>query len=243
MRIFNVLDKIENAIYNSRRVPLSDLVLVRKDKILNLIEKTRKNLPREMKQARFVSQENQRIMQEAQVKAGDVIREAEKRANDLLKAAREESRSLLDKEKVVENARKRAEEILSAAQKEAEERLSESRAKANNILKSAQAQAWDMTRRAKEEAKATRQGADQYALKIFSNMENEFSRILKVIQKSRAALEQAQKEEQQKEQKKTREIQKPPGQESITQPETPKMKVEKGKEESQKTAEGESKKN
>ncbi len=178
MRIFHVLDKIENAIYNSKKIPLmNNYAIVRKDKILNLIEKTRQSLPEEMKQARWVSKENQRILQEAQTKAGEIIRESEKRSNDLVAAAREESHKLLDKEQIVVNAKNRADEILEEARGQAGAIISQAEAKAREILGNAD-----------NDARFTRDGADQYALKILGGMEKELSRVLEIISKSREAL-------------------------------------------------------
>lgn len=177
MRIFNVLDKIENAIYNSRKIPLSNYAIIRKDKILNLIEKTRQNLPKEFKQARFVTQENQRIMQEAERKAAQIVKSAQKKAEQIIQSAKEESQKLLDKEAVVVNAKERADEILNEAKKEAEAMLEETKAKCSSMLKSAEMQAKEIITKASKEAEITRQGADKYVLKLLNTMESEFSRI------------------------------------------------------------------
>jgi vacuolar-type H+-ATPase subunit H len=190
MRIFHVLDKIENAIHNGRNIPLSNYIMVNKDKIIKLIDQTRLELPKEMKQARWVSQENQRILQEAQKKAGETIRESEKRAEELIKAAQEESRKRLDKEQIVVQAKSRAEEIMNDTQKEAERMMMEAQARASEMMRLTENQATDLLRKAKEEAKMTRNGADEYALKILTNLENEFTRVLSAIQKSRKMLQE-----------------------------------------------------
>jgi cell division septum initiation protein DivIVA len=195
MRIFHVLDKIENAIYNSRKVPLSDYSLIRRDKILNLIEKTRQELPKEMKQARWVTQENQRILQDSQRKAVDIVRESEKRSEELLKAAQEESRKRLDKEEIVVHAKKRAEELLETAGKEAETIVTNAKMQSDEIMKTAKSKAESMVARAKEEAEITRSGADSYALKILSNLESEFSRVLAVIRKSKSMISESTEQE------------------------------------------------
>ncbi|MFP4497682.1 MAG: hypothetical protein ACLFQV_05675 [Vulcanimicrobiota bacterium] len=188
MRIFHVLEKIENAIYHSRKIPWSDYVLVKKDKILNLIEKTRQSLPKDMKQARWVTMEKQRIEKDAQQKATQVVHESERRAQELLKQAEEEKKKILDQEEIVILAKERAGKIVFDAEQEAKDMVQEARLKSEQLEKNARNKALSITMKAREDAEMTREGADSYALKILSGMEGEFSRILSIIQKSKKAM-------------------------------------------------------
>ncbi|MBI2266922.1 MAG: ATPase [Armatimonadetes bacterium] len=83
MSVFRALDKMEHTIKRSFRIPLLNLVFVEAETLLNLLEKMRSSLPEEMKQARWVSKENQRILQEAQEKANEILKEAREKANQL----------------------------------------------------------------------------------------------------------------------------------------------------------------
>ena len=205
MRIYHVLEKIENAVYNSRKVPMTNYSLIRRDKILNLIEKTRNDLPEEMKRARWVSKENQRIIQESQVKAGEVVREAENRSKELMREAKEESKKILDKEAIVVNAKGRAEEILNNAKAEAERILTESREKSEQMIKKAEMAYEDLTYRANMEAKQVRKGTDDYVLKMLTRMEGDVGRVHQIL---KANLEEMEKSKIQ--QNKTVEIPSPP---------------------------------
>jgi len=206
MRIYHVLEKIENAVYNSRKIPLfPNYSLIKRDKILNLIEKTRNNLPEEMKRARWVSKENQRIIQEAQVKAGEIVREAEVRSKELMREAKEESRRLLDKEAIVVNAKSRAEEILSEAKSEAERLLTDAREKSTSMVKKAEMTATDITYRANVESKRVRKSSEEYALKILTGMEKEISKIHVILKNN---LEQVKTYKAEEEERKTNIIEK-----------------------------------
>ncbi|MCE1245632.1 MAG: hypothetical protein LWY06_03190 [Firmicutes bacterium] len=196
MRIYHVLEKIENAVYNSPKIPWTNYALIRKDKILNLIEKTRNDLPEEMKRARWVSQENQRIIQESQVKAGEIVREAENRSKDLLRDAREESRRLLDKEAIVINAKNRADEILAASKAEAEAMLNAAREKSTELYKKAEMTATDVTYRANMEAKRTRKSAEDYVWKLFSTLDSEVTKVNEIMKRSMQQMQAAKAEEQ-----------------------------------------------
>lgn len=191
MRIYHVLEKIENAVYNSRKVPMTNYSLIRRDKILNLIEKTRNDLPEEMKRARWVSKENQRIIQESQVKAGEVVREAENRSKELMREAKEESRRILDKEAIVVNAKSRAEEILNNAKAEAERILTESREKSEQMIKKAEMAYEDLTYRANMESKQVRKGTDDYVLKMLTRMEADVGRVHQILKANLDEMEKA----------------------------------------------------
>ena len=191
MRIYHVLEKIENAIYNSRKVPMTNYSLIRRDKILNLIEKTRNNLPEEMKRARWVSKENQRIIQESQVKAGEIIRESENRSKELMREAKEESKKLLDKEAIVVNAKDRANEIMEQAKSEAERILTDARERSEQMIKKAEMTFEDLTYRANMEAKQVRKGTDDYVYKILARMEDDVSRIHKILKGNLEEMEKA----------------------------------------------------
>lgn len=71
---------MESAIRKSPRVPLTSQVIMDSEKLLGILEKLRAGLPEEMKQARWVNKENQRILADAQAKAETIIMEAKDEA-------------------------------------------------------------------------------------------------------------------------------------------------------------------
>lgn len=98
--IFRVLDKLESAIRKSPRIPLTNNILIDGEKLLGILGKMREGLPEEMKQARWVSKENQRILAEAQAKSETIILEA-----------KDEAKRLVENSEIVRQAREDAEEI------------------------------------------------------------------------------------------------------------------------------------
>ena len=79
MEIFQLLDNLEDLIENSKKVPLSDKSMIDKDEILEVLKEIRIKLPDELKQAKWVKEERERILAEAQKEADDVVKEAENR--------------------------------------------------------------------------------------------------------------------------------------------------------------------
>ena len=79
MEIFTLLETLEELLETSRNLPFSSKGIVDKDEMLDLIKEIRIKLPDELKQAKWVKEERQRILVEAQKEADDIVKEAENR--------------------------------------------------------------------------------------------------------------------------------------------------------------------
>ena len=69
MEIFTLLETLEDMLEKSRAVPFSSKCIVDKEEILDIIKEVRLKLPEELKQAKWVKEERQRILVEAQNEA------------------------------------------------------------------------------------------------------------------------------------------------------------------------------
>ena len=79
MEIFTLLETLEDILEKSRNVPFSGKCIVDKEEFLDIIKEIRLKLPDEIKQAKWIKEERQRILVEAQNEADDIIKEAENR--------------------------------------------------------------------------------------------------------------------------------------------------------------------
>ena len=79
MEIFTLLETLEDLLERSRSLPFSAKSIVDKDEMLDLIKEIRLKLPDELKQAKWVKEERQRILVEAQKEADGIVKEAENR--------------------------------------------------------------------------------------------------------------------------------------------------------------------
>ena len=61
MEIFTLLETLEEILENSRSVPFSNKGIVDKEEMLDLIKEIRIKMPDELKQAKWVKEERQRI--------------------------------------------------------------------------------------------------------------------------------------------------------------------------------------
>ena len=74
MEIFTLLETLEDMLEKSRNVPFSGKSVVDKEEILDIIKEIRLKLPEELKQAKWVKEERQRILVEAQNEADEIIK-------------------------------------------------------------------------------------------------------------------------------------------------------------------------
>ena len=77
MEIFTLLETLEEILENSKTIPVFNKSLINKEEMLEIIKEIRLKLPDELKQAKWVKEERQRILLEAQKEADGIVKEAE----------------------------------------------------------------------------------------------------------------------------------------------------------------------
>jgi chromosome segregation ATPase len=105
MDILYLVDRLENLIAGSRRMPLMNQIIIKESDIFNIIEQMRTSIPEEIKQARRVVQEKERILAQAQADA-----------SNLLARAREETERVMQREGLLRAAEERSQELVQRAE-------------------------------------------------------------------------------------------------------------------------------
>ena len=77
MEIFTLLETLEDILEKSKTLPFTDKSIVEKEQFLDIIKEIRLKLPDELKQAKWIKEERERIISEAQKDADDIVKEAE----------------------------------------------------------------------------------------------------------------------------------------------------------------------
>ena len=147
MDILHLIERLEQTLNESRRLPLTANLLVDEDRIFHIIDQMRTTIPEEIRQSQRVVAEKDRVLAQAKEEA--------ERIRDL---ARQEAMELVNRDTVVINAKKRADAIIDRAQLDAED---------------------------------IRQGADKYALRILTQLEQDMTRSLSVVHNGVSKLEMA----------------------------------------------------
>jgi hypothetical protein len=114
MDIFRLINQLEQLVLHASRVPFGSRVMIEEDELLNLVDKLRMAIPQEVKQARRVVQDRQKIIADAQVEA-----------DRILTVARERAEYLMNEQGLVNESKARSEEILRHAKENARRSMSE----------------------------------------------------------------------------------------------------------------------
>lgn len=111
MELFTLLETLEETLENSKTVPFSGKCIVEKEEILDIIKEIRLKLPDELKQAKWVKEERQRILVEAQKEADDIVKEAENRIISMIDEHEITRKAYEQKAQIIETANEMSREI------------------------------------------------------------------------------------------------------------------------------------
>ncbi len=125
MEFFTYLQSLEDLIENSKKVPLSEKCIVDQEQVMDLIKEMRLKLPDELKQAKWVKEERERILAEARKEAEDVVKEAENRII-----------SMIDEHEITKQAYEQKNQIMATANENARQITKGAREYADTILQS-----------------------------------------------------------------------------------------------------------
>ncbi len=134
MELFNIINEMEELIENSPKVPLTKRVLVDEDRLLDYLDRIRASMPEELRQAKWVLQERDKVINDSKREAVRIIEDAEmqleKKAVDseITRKAQEMG------EEICLRSENMARQIKQGALDYADETLAELEGKLNNIL-------------------------------------------------------------------------------------------------------------
>ncbi|MCI0393580.1 MAG: ATPase [Chloroflexi bacterium] len=109
MDILHLVDRLEQALAESRRIPLTANLIVDEDRIFNIIDQMRVAIPEEVKRANRVEAEKERILAQAQ-------EEAER----IRTLAKQEAAELVKRDAIMIAAQQRADTVVERARREAD---------------------------------------------------------------------------------------------------------------------------
>jgi len=128
MEIFTLLENLEELIDGGSKVPFSTKVMLDTDEVKEILEEIRRKLPDELKQAKWVKEERQRILMDAQKEADDIVKQTETKIISLVDDHEITKQALAQKEEILQSADKTAREISNGTREYADallERLEE----------------------------------------------------------------------------------------------------------------------
>lgn len=193
MNIWKIFDSIEEAVASSQRLPppFNQWSLMNRHKFMRLMDKMRVSVSPELKLARGVSKDVNRLLSEAQDQADEIVREAREKAKQQIEEVRVEREALLDASEIVGEARKRAHEVEAAARAACDEASAQTQARCQEVRRQAEEYARDLRKKAEDDARRHEVELEKYAIKLLSSMEHEMGRVLQIVRSHRQSVESA----------------------------------------------------
>ena len=111
MEIFTLLENLEELLESGAKVPFSTKVMVDIEELREILEDIRLKLPDELKQAKWVKEERQRIIADAEQEAENVLKDAEGKIVTMIDEHVIMKQALAQKEEIIENANRVSKEI------------------------------------------------------------------------------------------------------------------------------------
>ena len=118
-----LLDELEEVIAQGASVPFSGRCILERDELMDIVQDLKLKLPDDLKQAKWIKEDRQRILNEAQTEADDII-----------KAANEKGISMINEHEITQQAMEQARQIIDKAKAEAKEIIDSSYNYADRLL-------------------------------------------------------------------------------------------------------------
>jgi ElaB/YqjD/DUF883 family membrane-anchored ribosome-binding protein len=166
--ILHLIDRLEEIVGESRRLPVGGGAVMSRQRLIDLIDRMRVAVPREVYDAREMLE-----------RKDELLREATEEAQVLLAEARAKLEQRINETSIVKASEERAKEVMVKAQERAEE-----------LLRSAEEQARGRLDDAQTSSRAQMREADVYALQTLKKLEGELDGFLNTVRRGVDTLEQ-----------------------------------------------------
>ena len=112
MDIQFLVERLEALVVNARKVPMTSQIILEQATILDVIDQLRVAIPEEVRQARRINQESDRVLTKARDEAEQIIG-----------AAQEQAALLLQDQSILREAEAKSQQLLDRAQGKSEETM------------------------------------------------------------------------------------------------------------------------
>lgn len=171
------LNRLEDLILDSPRIPLTKRTLVDEEPLLDQLDLVRINLPSAFEEAVEIVRQKE-----------EILLQAEEYAQDIIAAAQQRAAEIVDELGIVRQAELEASQIRRHVQQECEQIQQSTLAEIEQLRRRAHQEIEQLRRTALEECEDIQDGADEYADAVLSNIEQQLSDMLRIIRNGRQQL-------------------------------------------------------
>jgi hypothetical protein len=175
--VFAAIDRLEEEILNSPRVPLTGKTMVNEEEILEQLDAIRLSLPEAVAIAQEIIQYKERIVKEAQQQVQQILADANQRAYQVANELG-----------IIDRSEQEASQIRQVAISECEHLRQQTITEVERVRNHNIQELELMRQQVTIECAQIQDGADEYADRILHNMEYQLTDILKAVQRGRQGL-------------------------------------------------------
>lgn len=106
-----IFDQMYNLISAANRIPLTDKIIVEESDLAEIMDDLKEAIPREVKSANKVLEEQREVIEKAHQEADDIVTQAKTEAERILNIAKAEAERQMRKEEIVQEAINYADEV------------------------------------------------------------------------------------------------------------------------------------
>ncbi|NEQ32433.1 MAG: DivIVA domain-containing protein [Leptolyngbya sp. SIO4C5] len=171
------LNRIEEIVLDSPRIPFSRRTLIDEELLLDQLDMVRLNLPTAFRDAKQVVQRREELLLEAEQIAEEIVVAAEQRAAQII-----------DEMGIIRQAEQEAQRLRQQVNQECEALQAQTLAEIDQVRQQAKQEWEQMRQQAFSEAQGIQQDADAYADHVLQQMERQFTDMLRVVRNGRQQL-------------------------------------------------------
>jgi cell division septum initiation protein DivIVA len=175
--IFTAIDRLEETILNSPRIPLTGKTIVNEEELLEQLDLLRLNLPEIVATAQEILQYKDRLIEEAHQQVQQILAEANQRAYQVANELG-----------IIDRSEQEAREIRQMAIAECEQLRQQTIVEVERVYDRNLQEIERMREKVTIECQEIQAGADEYADRVLINMEYQLSDILQAVQRGRQRL-------------------------------------------------------
>jgi cell division septum initiation protein DivIVA len=171
------LNRLEEIVLSSFRIPLSGRTLIDEEKLLGQLDFVRVSLPSMFEEALLVLEQK-----------AEIIQEAEEYGEKIVEAAQIKRAQILAENDIIRHAEREADQLRSLVQQECEAMMQETLDEIDRQRRTSQQELEDIRQTAIAQATEIADGADEYADNVLGNIEQDIKEMLRIITNGRQQL-------------------------------------------------------
>lgn len=119
MKVLELIEDFEKKIEATPNMLMTKKVLIERDELESLLTNIQTFLPDEMKHAKWIKEEREKIFSDANAEAEEIVLEAKKKERMIIAEAKAQFEAMVNENEVLHEAEERANELLNQAREEA----------------------------------------------------------------------------------------------------------------------------